>query len=137
MANVDFIRVDPEALNSECIGFLEDGAYGFGGITSVRSIFNNYNPGRDFLIDIRRDDESVGCIYLTVTRQDMGTVLTSILLGANGLGDWAAELRTFYYHLAKSQDCDQFIFMGRKGFKRYFAELEEVATVFRVNLKIN
>lgn len=135
MGNVEFVRISPEYITSQHTHFLEAGAHDFGGMISVTSVLKNYDERRDVLIEINNTEHIIGCIYLTVTHQDMGKILTSILLGAYGLSDWYDDLKDFYYELAKKSDCDQFVFMGRRGFKKYFSELTEVATVFRVDLK--
>lgn len=135
MANVEFIRITPEQITSQHAHFLEAGAHDFGGMISVKRTLEHYDALKDILIEIIEQNTLVGCIYLTVTNQDTGRVLTSILLGAFGLSEWSDELKQFYYALSKQCDCDQFVFMGRRGFKRYFSELMEVATVFRVDLK--
>lgn len=135
MASVEFICIDPEDLTTPHLHFLEAGAYDFGGMISVEYVLKHYDAKRDILIEITKYDDLVGCIYLTVTDQDIGKVLTSILLGAYGLSGWTESLKKFYYKLANDSGCDQFVFMGRRGFKKYFDELTEVATVYRVNLK--
>lgn len=134
MASVEFNQISPDQLTSRHLHFLESGAHDFGGMLSVKHILKNYDAKRDVLIEIV-GQEVLGCIYLTITQQDVGKILTSILLGAYGLNEWHEELKDFYYTLASKNDCDQFVFMGRRGFKKYFEELTEVATVFRVELK--
>lgn len=123
------IKLDPLALK-----YLESGAHGFGGILSVENILNNFDPNHGLLIIIKTNDFTIGSIYLTFSQQETGKVMSSVLLGGDGFGEWAAELSQFYYKIAKENDCNEFTLMGRRGFKRYFPELEEVATVFRVSL---
>ncbi len=132
-----FSIVSPDEVKSnlKAIEYLELGASNFGGIISVAKMIHNYSVGKDILVFVKFETKLRGAIYLTVTQQETGKVLTSVLLGGDHFHDWASELKEFYYKLAKDHNCDEFMMMGRHGFKRYFSELKEVATVFRVILK--
>lgn len=137
MGKYSFIQVSPEEIQSDpkAMEYLQRGADGFGGMVSVERTLQNYLIGRDIYVIGKLRNNLACSIYLTVTHQETGKVLTSVLLGGDNFGDWAEELKDFYYKLAREHDCDEFMLMGRKGFKRYFSELSEVATVFRVILK--
>lgn len=130
-----FERISPSEITPQIIKYLEIGAKNFGDLVHVDSLLQNYDPSRDLIIIGKNERLLRTAIYLTITHQEVGKVLTSVLLGGEGLSEWHDELRDFYYKLAREHDCDQFTLMGRYGFKHYFPELEEVATVFRVILK--
>lgn len=137
MGKYSFSQVSPEEIRSDPVAleYLSRGAGGFGGLISVENALQNYRIGQDLFVIVKYATILRGAIYLTVTMQDTGRVLSSVLLGGDNFSDWAEELKEFYYKLAKDHDCDEFVLMGRRGFKRYFPELSEVATVFRVILK--
>lgn len=130
LASPDEIEGSPEALR-----YLERGADNFGGMIGVQKAIQSVRQGQGFFIIGRNSNNISFCAFLTVTLQDTGKVLTSVLLGGDNFDEWFNELREYYYKLAKEHDCDEFCLMGRRGFKRYFPELTEVATVFRVILK--
>lgn len=134
--NFSFIQISSQeiAKNQQAIIYLEMGAAGFGGMLSVHQTIENAAEDKDLFILILYATKLVGAIHLTVTQQETGRVLTSVLLGGIEFEQWAEDLRQFYYKLAKDHNCDEFMLMGRRGFKRYFPELQEVATVFRVRL---
>lgn len=136
MGKFEFIKVIPEniRLDPSALKYLQDGATNFGGIQNVENILSNYDENRDLLIIVKNDYYTVGSIYLTFTQQEIGKVMTSVLLGGDKFGEWASELSKFYYKLADDNQCDEFMLMGRRGFKKYFPELREVATVFKVSL---
>lgn len=126
----------PEQISGDplAIKFLEDGASGFGGILSVKKALDEYIIGQSLFVTVKEDESTIGAIYLTFTQQEVGKVMSSILLGGYKFSSWADQLSDFYYRLAQDNKCDEFMLMGRKGFKKYFPELCEVATVFRVKL---
>ena len=131
-----FVEVSPTqvASNCEALRFLEKAAEGFGGIFSVAKTLQNAISGKDLFVFVKNETKLRGAIHLTVTEQDVGRVLTSVLLGGEHFREWAQELREFYYKLAKQHACDEFYYMGRAGFKEYFPELKEVARIYRVIL---
>lgn len=137
MEKFEFIEVSAAevAANPEAIKFLEEAANGYGGIVSVTKTLQNAVVGRDLFIFYKNAIKLRAAIHLTISHQEVGKVLTSVLLGGVDMQEWASELRDFYYKLAKQHDCDEFFYMGRRGFKRYFPELIEAATVYRVILK--
>lgn len=135
MENVKFNLVPPQQLSAEAINFLHIAAKEFGGMVSVLQTLENYDPRRDILVEVRNGHDFLAAIHLTVSHQATGKVLTSVLLGGHSFDLWHNNLKTFYYKLAQYHDCDEFMLMGRYGFKRFFPELEEVARVFRVRLK--
>lgn len=120
------------AANAQALRFLEIGADNFGGMLNVHNILKD-SPGCIF-VNVKNNSRLVASIYLTITEQEIGLVLTSVLFGGVEFDEWYLELRDYYYALAKKYKCDHFTLMGRRGFKKYFPELEEVATVFRVKL---
>lgn len=117
--------------NPEALKYLERGAADFGGLTSVAKTLQNARSGLGVYILIKDDTILRGCAYLTFTQQETGRVMTSVLLGGDDFHEWFRELKQFYYKLAKEQHCDEFMMMGRRGFKKFFPEMEEVATVYR------
>lgn len=123
------IRNDPKALK-----FLEIGASDFGGVLSVENILNNFSENIGLLIIVKSQERTIGSIYLTLTQQDIGKVMTSVLLGGENFTQWKDELRQFYYETARKNGCDKFSLLGRRGFKKYFPELKEIATLFEVSL---
>jgi len=133
---VKFEISTPEQIKNDhlAIRFLESGAKGFGGILSVNKALDGFNPSQAAFIIVKHGSETIGAIYLTFTQQEVGKVMSSVLLGGNNFSEWSKELSDFYYQIAKENYCDEFMLMGRKGFKKYFPELCEVATVFRVKL---
>lgn len=136
MGNCNFCLVSPHEIlnNPEALHFLEIGAEGFGGIFSVAQTLQNYVVGKDLLVLVKKETKLLGTIHLTVTQQDVGRVLTSVLLGGVQFREWARELRDFYYKLATDNQCDEFYYMGRAGFAKLFPELKEAARIYRVIL---
>lgn len=127
LATPDEVEASPEAL-----AYLERGAAGFGGLTSVVKAIQNCRLGIGKCVIVKIRNNITGAIYLTITEQETGRVMTSVLLGGDNFRAWAAELNAFYYKLAADNDCHEFMMMGRRGFKLYFPELIEVATIYRV-----
>lgn len=125
----DQVRNDPLAMK-----FLAEAANGFGGTINVENILNNYDEKHGLLIIVNIEDHTIGAIYLTFTFQENVKVMTSVLLGGDRFNEWTSQLSDFYYKTAADNNCSEFMLMGRKGFKKYFPELQEVATVFRVSL---
>lgn len=130
IASPDEVEASPEALK-----YLERGADNFGGLLGVRKALETARHGQSIFVFVKNAIILRGAIYLTITHQDTGKVLTSVLFGGDNFDEWASELREYYYKLAKEHDCDEFSLLGRRGFQRFFPELKEVATVFRVILK--
>lgn len=130
----EIVSPDYIAADSKAIEYLERGAAGFGGMVSVKKTIREFKLGRDIFVLVKNETILRGAIHLNITQQETGRVLTSILLGGDDFGEWADELRKFYYKLAHDNECHEFSLMGRRGFKRYFPELQEIATVFRVRL---
>lgn len=120
--------------NPEAIKYLERGATDFGGMASVAKCLEQARNGAGIFILINSAIKLAGAAYLTFTQQETGRIMTSVLLAGDDFVDWWGELREFYYKLLKEQHCDEFVMMGRRGFKKFFPELEEVATVFRLKL---
>lgn len=120
--------------SEQAFAYLLGAADGFGGKRSLVRYFDSYDPQTSSFVLVTLHVKLVGAIYLTFTQQEVGKVMSSILLGGDNFGDWAQDLSEFYYKTAKERECVEFNLMGRRGFKKYFPELEEVATVFRVKL---
>lgn len=135
MENVEFHQVSPQEISSEAIILLEQAASGFGGMLSVTQTLQNYDSSKDVLVEVKNATILLAAIHLTISHQVNGKVLTSVLLAGDNLAFWHEDLSRFYYKLAADHDCDEFMLMGREGFKHYFPELEEVARIFRVKLK--
>lgn len=122
-------------LNPEALRFLELAAENFGGILSVTKTLQNADPIKDIFVLVLNEIKLRGAIHLTITHQDVGKVLTSVLLGGVELRSWASDLSKFYHKLAQDNECDEFYYMGRAGFHRLFPELKEVARVYRLILE--
>lgn len=133
--NFSFVSAREIALNPEAIDFLERAAKNFGGIISVIKTLQNAVAGKDLFVLALNETKLLGAIHLTITQQDVGKVLTSVLLGGVDFRSWADELSKFYYNLAHQHRCDEFYYMGRAGFNRLFPELKEVARVYRLILE--
>ncbi len=136
MAKFDFYIATPSEirLDQKAVRFLESGANGFGGMLSVENILNNFVENHGLLIIVKSKKETIGSIYLTITQQEVGKVMTSVLLGGERFSEWKDELREFYYKTARENGCDKFSLLGRRGFKKFFPELKEIATLFEVSL---
>lgn len=137
MGNFRFHIASPEEIeiNPEALAYLERGANGFGNSIGVQQAIKNSKVGLGKFILIFNASLLRGAIYLTITNQESGKIMTSVLLGGDDFDEWYMDLREFYYKLAIDEKCDEFWLMGRRGFKKYFPELNEVATIFRVILK--
>lgn len=134
MASFDLCHPDLVRTNQTVMQYLIDAASDFGGIVSVNKALDLFDKQKDAFVVVSIGQDIVGSIYLTFTQQETGRVMTSVLLGGIRFSEWAKELSKFYYKLAKDMACDEFMLMGRRGFKKYFPELDEIATVFRVKL---
>lgn len=126
---------DEVRCNILAMHWLDQSAIEFGGITSVEKCLQQSDDGHGFFIFCKKAIKLRGVIYIVLSDQEVGSVLTLMLLGGNDLLEWSDDLRDFLYKIAKELDCDQFYYMGRKGFSRIFPELEEVARVYRKILK--
>lgn len=137
---VSFDVVDPNNLSEQSKIWLELASEGFDGMFSV-DVAMRQPSGLFFECNEKSEEKEKlaiilrGVVYVVFSYQGNTKILSLVMLGGCHLYEWADELRDFLYHLAEINNCDEFCYMGRKGFSRLFPELEECARVYRKILK--
>lgn len=118
--------------SEDAIRYLSTAADGFGGITSIPKIIDTMCEGSGIVIFCKNEIKLRGAIYITFTSQEVGKVMSVMLLGGIGFHSWKDKLRAFLYKLYEDHKCDEFFYMGRRGFHKIYPELEEVGRVYRL-----
>lgn len=87
-----------------------------------------------FIFEVRSKGELLGCFYLTFRQNHLGKTMNLELLGGQKMFSWKHDFVRFVYQIAKDEHVDEFTYMGRKGFAKFFDGLEYVASVYRHKL---
>lgn len=118
-------------LNPEAMMMLTEAAEGFGGMIHVKNLLSYDDDTKKKIVLVKYATKLLGCFALTFTEQEVGKVMTLVLLGGTHLELWKNELSKFLYETADKHVCKELYYMGRKGFARLFPQLEEIARVYR------
>ena len=120
-----------ELLSSEdAIRWLSIAAEGFGGVTSMNKIIDTMANDTGIVIFCKNEIKLRGAVYITFTVQEIGMVMSVVLLGGIGFHAWKEKFRHFLYKLFDERKCDAFFYMGRPGFQRIYTELKEIGRVY-------
>lgn len=91
---------------------------------------DNARIGEGTVYEVRENEQIIGVFYLKYRFNHLGKIMELQYLGGE-LKKFVADLQEFLLELGPKQKCDEFIYLGRRGFARVFSILEEVGTVCR------
>lgn len=87
-----------------------------------------------FIFEVRSKGDLLGCFYLRFLDNHLGKTMNLELLGGQKMFSWKDDFVRFVYQIAKDEHVDEFVYLGRKGFSKFFDGLEYVASVYRCKL---
>lgn len=87
-----------------------------------------------FIFEVRSKGELLGCFYLRFIQNHLGKVMNLELLGGQKILSWRDDFVRFINLIAKDEHIDEFTYLGRKGFAKFFDGLKYVASIYRHKL---
>lgn len=132
MANVSFVRTDPENLPNQAIDYLQDACDAMKGFCTVDIAIAQTHAGIGFIYCVWIDNVLSGCLFINFRLVEGEKKMTLVLLGSelNRLHLWAHDLVYFLRCIKRDQKAHNFTVLGRKGWGKLFKELRHVACVF-------
>lgn len=134
---IEFHRVMPESLEylgGDSIRYLDDAAKNSNNYFGAYQAIEQAKRGSGHIYQVIEGKNLLGCFFFTFVENHLGLCMTLILLGGKNLRYWAKSLSHCLYKIAETEKVDEFGYLGRKGFSRYFPELQYVASIYRKKL---
>lgn len=87
-----------------------------------------------YIFEVRSNGELLGCFYVRFIQNHLGKTMNLELLGGQKMFSWKDDFVYFMEQMAEDEHVDEFIYLGRKGFSRFFSGLKYVASIYRCKL---
>lgn len=132
MANVSFVRTEPDNLPDQAIDYLFDACDAIKGYCTVEMAIAQTQAGIGCIHCVWVDNVLCGCLFINFRIVEGEKKMTLVLLGCqpHQFHIWANDLIYFLRCVKRDQKASNFSILARKGFGRMFKELRHVACVF-------